>query len=159
MLSGLDPLLIDHFIFKELFMRKTSLALFALFGIASFAAQADSASAQKLSDKYAAIAKHINPASKGASAEDGKAFFNRENTVRGKQVACASCHTTNPADPGKHISTKKAIKPLAPSTNPERFSDLDKVEKNFEKHCLDVRGRDCTAQEKADYIAYLLTVK
>ena len=60
---------------------------------------------------------------------------------------------------GKHIVTKKPIKPLAPSANPERFSDVAKVEKNFEKHCLEIIGRDCTAQEKGNYIAYLLTVK
>lgn len=140
-------------------MRTLSVALLALFGAASFTAQADSASAQKLADKYAAIAKHIDADSKGPSAEDGKAFFNRELTVKGKQVACASCHTGNPADAGKNIVTGKPIKPLAPSVNSERFADLDKVEKNFEKHCLEVIGRDCTAQEKTNFITYLISVK
>jgi hypothetical protein len=140
-------------------MRKISVALLAILGVASFSVFADAASAQKLADKYAAIAKHIDPAYKGLSAEDGKAFFNREFTIKGKQVACASCHTTNPANAGKNIVTNKPIKPLAPSANPERFSNLDKVETNFEKHCLDILGKDCTAQEKANYIAYLLTVK
>ena len=74
-------------------------------------------------------------------------------------MACASCHTANPAKPGKHIITGKPIKPLAPHANSARFGDLDKVEKNFEKHCLDVIGRDCTAQEKSNFIAYLLTVR
>jgi len=140
-------------------MRKISVALFAVLSIASFSVLADAASAQKLADKYAAIAKNIDPASKGLSVDDGKAFFNRELTVRGKQIACASCHTTNPADTGKNIVTGKPIKPLAPAANPERFSNLDKVEKNFEKHCLDVIGRDCTAQEKGNFIAYLISVK
>ncbi len=140
-------------------MRKSTFGLLIALAVASFAAQADQASAQKLADKYAAIAKNIDPASTGLNAEAGKAFFNRELTIHGKQVACASCHTANPADTGKHIVTKKAIKPLAPSANPKRFTDLDKVEKNFEKHCLDIIGRDCTAQEKGNFIAYLLTVK
>lgn len=140
-------------------MRNTSLALFVALGLASFSVMADSASAQKLADKYAVIAKNIDPESKGLSADAGKAFFNRELTIRGKQIACASCHTSNPANTGKHIVTKKPIKPLAPSANPERFSDVAKVEKNFEKHCLEIIGRDCTAQEKGNYIAYLLTVK
>jgi cytochrome c553 len=140
-------------------MRKTSVALLAILGVASFSVFADAASGQKLADKYAAIAKHIDPAYKGLSAEDGKAFFNREYTIKGKQVACASCHTTNPANTGKNIVTKKPIKPLAPAANSYRFSDLDKVETNFEKHCLDILGKDCTAQEKANFIAYLLTVK
>jgi cytochrome c553 len=140
-------------------MRKTSVALLAILGVASFSVFADAASGQKLADKYAAIAKHIDPAYKGLSAEDGKAFFNREYTIKGKQVACASCHTTNPANTGKNIVTKKPIKPLAPAANSYRFSDLDKVETNFEKHCLDILGKDCTAQEKANFIAYLLAVK
>jgi hypothetical protein len=140
-------------------MRKLSICLLAVLGVASFSVLADTASAQKLGNKYAAIAKNIDPASKGASAEEGKAFFNRELTIKGKQVACASCHTTNPANPGKNMVTGKPIKPLAPSANPERFSDVDKVEKNFEKHCLDIIGRDCTAQEKANFIAYLVSVK
>lgn len=140
-------------------MRKFSFALLAALGAASFTAQADMASAQKLADKYAAIAKNIDPASKGLSADAGKAFYNRELTIKGKQVACASCHTANPADAGKHMVTGKPIKPLAPSANPKRFANVDKVEKNFEKHCLDIIGRDCTAQEKGNYIAYLLTIK
>ena len=140
-------------------MRKISIALFALLSVVQGTAFADAASAEKLENKYAAIAKNIDPASKGASAEDGKAFFNRQLTIKGKQVACASCHTSNPADTGKKIVTGKPIKPLAPAANPDRFADVDKVEKNFEKHCLDIIGRDCTAQEKANFIAYLLTVK
>jgi len=142
-------------------MRKFSLALVVAFGVASFGAHAESSttSAQKLADKYASIAKNIDPAYAGLSADAGKAFFTRELTIRGKQVACASCHTTNPAGPGKHMVTGKPIKPLAPSANAERFSNVDKVEKNFEKHCLDILGRDCTAAEKGNYIAYMLTVK
>ena len=140
-------------------MRNITLGLIAALAFASVAAQADEASAQKLADKYAVIAKNIDKTSAGLSADDGKAFFNRELTIRGKQVACASCHTANPAQAGKHAVTGKAIQPLAPSANAKRFSNLDKVEKNFEKHCLDIIGRDCTAQEKGNFIAYLLTVK
>jgi Domain of unknown function (DUF1924) len=140
-------------------MRKISVALLAILSVASFSVFADAANAQKLADKYAAFAKNIDPNYKGLSAEDGKAFFNRQFTIKGKQVACASCHTANPGNAGKHIVTKKPIKPMAPSVNPERFTNLDKVELNFEKHCLDILGKDCTAQEKGNYIAYLLTVK
>lgn len=138
---------------------KSRIALSILFAFSSITAQADVASAQKLADKYATIAKHINPSSTGLSASDGKAFFNREITVKGQQVACASCHTANPADAGKHIVTSKPIRPLAPSANPKRFADTDKVEKEFTDHCNDVIGRDCTAQEKGNFITYLLTVK
>lgn len=139
-------------------MHKLAYTLLIALGVASLPAQADVASAQKLADKYASIAKTINPSAK-PSAEAGRAFFTRKILVHGKEVSCSSCHTDNPANQGKHVKDGKPIKPLAPSVNPKRFSDLDKVETNFEKHCLEVIGKDCTAQEKADYITYLLTVK
>jgi cytochrome c peroxidase len=139
-------------------MQKLAYTLLLALGVASVPAQADVASAQKLADKYAAIAKTINPSAK-PSAEAGRAFFTRKILVSGKEISCSSCHTDNPAKQGKHIKDGKPIKPLTPTVNPKRFSDLDKVEVNFEKHCLEVLGKDCTAQEKADYITYLLTVK
>lgn len=138
-------------------MRKLSSTLLILLSSLSLSAQADVATAQKLADKYAAIAQHIDPQSPGLSAEEGQAFFTRELTIKGKQVACASCHTSNPADSGKHIVTGKPIRPLSPVTNDKRFSSMEKVEKNFTKHCNDIIGRDCTAQEKGNFIAYLLT--
>jgi len=140
-------------------MRKLSLALLAVLASASFSVHADPASAQKLADKYAQIANNIDVMYERLSPEDGKKFFNRKITFKGEQIACASCHTANPANTGKNMVTGKAIKPLAPSANPKRFADIDKVEKNFEKHCLEVIGRDCTAAEKGNFIAYLLTVK
>jgi cytochrome c peroxidase len=121
-------------------------------------ASADVANAQKLADKYTAIAKTID-AGFTPSENHGKDFFNREITIKGKQVACASCHTSNPADQGKHIVTGKSIRPLAPAANEKRFTSLDKVEKNFTKHCNDIIGRDCTAEEKSNFISYLLSVK
>lgn len=140
-------------------MKTSKILLGLLFTFASLSAQADVTSAQKLADKYAAIAKHINPASTGLSASDGKAFYNREITVKGQQVACASCHTANPAATGKHIATGKPIRPLAPSANAKRFTDIDMVEKKFTEHCNDIIGNDCSAQEKGNFITYLLTVK
>jgi hypothetical protein len=140
-------------------MKKISIVLSALLGMVAFSAQADVASAQKLADKYAGIAKSVNPAFTGPSAEEGKAFFNREIGIKGKKVSCASCHTTNPADNGKNIVTNKSIRPLSPVVNPKRFSDLDKVEAKFVEHCNDITGSDCTAQEKTSFITYLITVK
>lgn len=140
-------------------MKSSKIVLSLLLAFASLSAQADEASAQKLADKYAVFAKHTNPASTGLSAADGKTFYNREITVKGKQVACASCHTANPADTGKHIVTGKPIRPLAPSANAKRFTDIEKVETQFTEHCNDVIGRDCSAQEKGNFITYLLSVK
>lgn len=140
-------------------MRKTISILIAAIGLLSLPAMADVNGAVTLSKKYANVAKNIDKSYKGPDAEAGKAFFSRELLLKGKPVACASCHTANPAAKGKHMVTGKEILPLAPSANPKRFTELDKVEKNFEKHCQEVIARDCTAAEKADYIAFLLTVK
>ena len=59
---------------------------------------------------------------------------------------------------GKHTKTGKEIAPLAPATNPQRFADAAKVEKWFNRNCNDVLGRVCTAQEKGDVLAYLMSL-
>ncbi|MBI3223408.1 MAG: DUF1924 domain-containing protein [Nitrosomonadales bacterium] len=92
----------------------------------------------------------------GFSATRGEQFFKAKH---GKEWSCASCHTDNPAAPGKHANSGKDIQPLAPSANAERFTDMAKVEKWFKRNCNDVLGRVCTAQEKGDVLSYLLTVK
>jgi hypothetical protein len=55
--------------------------------------------------------------------------------------------------------TKKPIRPLAPAANAERFTNQDKIDKWFKRNCNDVVKRACTAQEKGDVLAYLMTVK
>ena len=91
-----------------------------------------------------------------ASSARGEQFF---NVKHGKEWSCASCHENSPNHDTKHIVTGKLIKPLSPNSNPERFSDQAKVEKWFKRNCNDVQGRECAAQEKADMISWLLTVK
>lgn len=90
------------------------------------------------------------------SASRGEQFF---KSTHGNDWSCATCHTQNPANAGKHAKTDKLIKPLAPSANSARFTDAAKVEKWFKRNCNDVLGRVCTAQEKGDVLTYLLTVK
>jgi hypothetical protein len=92
----------------------------------------------------------------GFSAQRGEAFF---NSTHGREWSCATCHTTNPLDPGRHAKTNKAIAPLAPQANPERFTRPEKVEKWFRRNCNDVLGRPCTATEKGDVLVYLMSLK
>lgn len=132
--------------------------------ISAIPAQADIATAQKLADKYAAAAKTENPSWAGPTVEEGKAFFTREviqfkgdRNNPGKAIACASCHTANPADAGKHVVTGKKIAPLSPAVNAKRFADMERVEKGFTKHCNEVVGSDCTSAEKSSYITYVIT--
>ena len=58
-----------------------------------------------------------------------------------------------------HASTGKPITALAPAFNPERFSDPAKVEKWFRRNCNDVADRACTPAEKADVMAWLISLR
>ncbi|HET7201942.1 MAG TPA: DUF1924 domain-containing protein [Steroidobacteraceae bacterium] len=91
----------------------------------------------------------------GPSAEAGRRFF----TTRHSDWSCASCHTSDPARPGRHAVTGKSIEPLAPASNTERFRDATRVEKWFKRNCNDTLDRACSAAEKADVLAYLLTIR
>lgn len=88
----------------------------------------------------------------------GNLFFHKERIhTNGQKVSCASCHTSDPRNKGM-TRANKVIAPLAPSANPERFTDPVKVEKWFLRNCQDVLERPCTAQEKSDFIEYLRSV-
>jgi hypothetical protein len=88
-----------------------------------------------------------------ASASRGERFFNERH---GGEWSCASCHGSPPVGQGKHAKTGKAIAPLAPAANRERFADVAKAEKWFRRNCNDVLSRACTPSEKADVLAWLL---
>ena len=99
-------------------------------------------------------------AAESFSADNGRQIYLASRNWEGEeQPACATCHTDDPKKVGKHIISKKPINPLAPAANPERFTDIAKVEKNFSKHCNELYNRDCTAQEKGHFLTYLLSVK
>ncbi len=78
-------------------------------------------------------------------------------STHGGDWSCASCHTPDPSAVGEHSVTGKRIEPLAPAANPKRFSDPASVEKWFKRNCNDVLKRLCTAQEKGDLLAWLMT--
>jgi mono/diheme cytochrome c family protein len=113
------------------------------------------ATANPVQDTYRAAAKQENPAFKDFSAAAGQKLYN----TKGAELSCASCHTDSPKAAGKHATTAKEIAPLSPSVNAKRFTDAANVEKWFKRNCNDVFKRACTAQEKGDFIAYVLSVK
>lgn len=86
----------------------------------------------------------------------GQPFF---NATHGREWSCASCHNASPTGEGKHANTGKAISALAPAFNPERFTDPAKSEKWFRRNCKDVLARACSASEKADVLAWLISLK
>jgi mono/diheme cytochrome c family protein len=103
-----------------------------------------------------ALAGYSSLAGSAAQPARGQAFFTQNH---GREWSCASCHGNPPVRPGKHAATGKAIAAMAPSVNAERFTDAAKTEKWFRRNCNDVVGRECTPAEKADVLAWLLTLK
>lgn len=103
------------------------------------------------------MASYATAASPGftPSAERGRALYSKKFSVSDTMPACTACHTDNPRQAGKHVVTGKAVQPMAPGANPERFTDSKKAEKWFRRNCSEVVGRECTPGEKADFIAYL----
>ena len=122
-------------------------------GVALLAVLCSSANAITATEQLAA---YTAQAGAPAQAARGQTLFSSKH---GKEWSCSSCHTATPTVEGKHATTGKAIAPLAPAFNPERFADAAKAEKWFRRNCNDVMGRECTAGEKADILAWLLTLK
>lgn len=89
-------------------------------------------------------------------AARGQAFFTRRH---GGEWSCSSCHGTPPVGEGRHATTGKSIAPLAPTFNPRSFTNSARSDKWFRRNCRDVLNRECSAGEKADVLAYLLTLK
>ncbi|NEV62085.1 DUF1924 domain-containing protein [Thiorhodococcus minor] len=94
-----------------------------------------------------------------ANAAAGKAGWVAEHPQADGSPArsCATCHGTDLTQPGKHAKTGKVIEPMAPSVNPQRLTDEKKIAKWFRRNCKWTLGRECTAEEKADFLAYIKT--
>ncbi len=91
------------------------------------------------------------------SAERGKALF-ETNTGGGKPdtPSCTTCHSSSALSTGM-TRAGKVIEPMAVSKNPERFTELKKVNKWFFRNCRSVLGRECTPQEKGDFLTFMNT--
>jgi cytochrome c5 len=90
-------------------------------------------------------------------AAKAKADWTKEGKGEdGEAVSCSSCHGTDLNKSGKHRKTHKVIEPMSPRINAERFTDEKKIEKWFKRNCNGTWGRECTAQEKADFLTFLL---
>ena len=132
-------------------MRKPSAPVFrtALFAALVAGPVAQAATPAELQAAYSA------QSGAQASAENGRQLF---TTPHGREWSCSSCHGGVPIQPGRHASTGKPIATLAPAFNPQRFTDAKKTEKWFRRNCNDVIGRECSAAEKADVLAWLRTL-
>lgn len=86
----------------------------------------------------------------------GERLFTRK---QGGEWSCASCHGERPLASGRHASTGKTIAALAPAANPRSLTDAAKVDKWLRRNCKDVFSRECSAAEKADVLAWLISLK
>ena len=92
-------------------------------------------------------------------AAAGRAAWFQEHRPHdaGDVRSCATCHGRDLTRAGRHATTGKAIEPMAVSANSARLSDADKVEKWFRRKCRRTLGRECTPQEKGDFIRYIIS--
>lgn len=127
---------------------RTLAAVLAAAALAAGTARAETP--QDIARSYAAQA----PAA--PSPQAGERFFGARH---GREWSCATCHGAPPVEQGRHASTGRPIAPLAPVANANRFTDPAKVDKWLRRNCSDVVGRECTPQEKADVVAWLVGVK
>lgn len=108
------------------------------------------------SEAAAQLDRFSQQAGRSARIEDGRLFFRSQH---GGEWSCASCHGETPTQNGRHASTGKVLPPLAPAFNAKSLSDAAKVDKWFRRNCKDVVGRECSAGEKADVLAWLISIK
>ncbi len=97
--------------------------------------------------------------SEGASKFDAaKAKKDWTKEVKGEDgtISCSTCHGSDLSKSGEHHKTKKVIEPMSARVNAERYTDEKKMEKWFKRNCKDAWGRECTAQEKGDFLTFLL---
>jgi len=107
--------------------------------------------------RYAAEARVADPAFAGFSAARGETLH-RTPHAGGKPdtPACTSCHGDDARAPGR-TRTGKVIEPMAASVAATRYTDPAKVEKWFKRNCAEVLGRECSAREKGDWLAWVAT--
>ncbi len=108
-------------------------------------------------DQWAVAAKAADPAFSGFSAERGRALHTQTFTGgKPDTPSCTTCHGKDTRAAGRTLAGKP-IDPVAVSATPLRYTDPAKVEKWFKRNCNEVLGRPCSAREKGDWLAFMLS--
>ena len=115
------------------------------------------ASAGQAADLEQLLQRYARESERPFDAQAGAANWIREQAPKsGAQPrSCASCHGNSLTSEGRHVRTRKLIEPLAPSVNPKRLIDTVEIEKWFLRNCKWTWGRECTAQEKGDFLRFI----
>jgi Domain of unknown function (DUF1924) len=129
--------------------RLPAIASLFLLVLASGAAQADA-----VTDL---LAQYQKQGGTNFSIASGLAFWSSGHidAKSGETRRCSTCHSEDLRRTGKHATTGKLIEPLAPSANPERLTDVEKIEKWLARNCKWVLSRECTPQEKGDVLVMI----
>ncbi len=117
----------------------------------------------QMMDKYKAAGASNFSAEAGKKMwSEVKPFTDKDGIVQ-KDRSCVTCHGSDLTKPGTHKKTGKVIAAMAPSVpfvqveekDIPRFSKAKKIKKWFKRNCKWTYGRECTAQEKGDFLTYL----
>ena len=113
---------------------------------------------EELLASYLTEVQNEKPEARGFNAGEGKKlyFATRLHSKKNKERSCTTCHTKDPGTAGR-TPVGKIIKPIARSANSDRFTDPKKVEKWFRRNCKWVLERECTPEEKGNYIIFMLS--
>ncbi len=106
--------------------------------------------------EFAAQAQAADTGFSGFSASRGETLFRaRFAGGKPKTPSCTACHTVSPLKAGE-TRAGKPIQPMAVSVTPNRYMDPKKVAKWFRRNCKSVLGRECTSQEKGDFLTFMI---
>lgn len=100
------------------------------------------------------LALYAKQGGKDFSAKRGAELWITDVKARGKVQNCTACHDRDITLAGKHRRTGKKIAPMAAWTVADRYTDKKKIKKWFKQNCNTTWGRDCTPQEKGDFLSF-----
>ncbi len=134
---------------------KKILLIPALFCIFTFASTFN-APMQKYINSLKTEAKKSDSSFVDFSVKRGKEIFTSYHIgKKGKKIACASCHTLDLGANGKNVHTSKVIKPLAPSRNLKRLTNVKDVKKWLRRNFNDVYNRVGTPLQKGNVLYFI----
>ena len=123
----------------------------SVFIVQSYSVMADENTVNTLMKNYQSLGAN------SGNVQRGEEFWNKTFTGKAPftKRSCKSCHTANLKNKGEHVRTGKTLKPLAPSVNQASLSKVKKVKKWFKRNCKWTTGKECSAQVKADILAFI----
>ncbi|SCA56873.1 Cytochrome c-type protein SHP [Candidatus Terasakiella magnetica] len=115
------------------------------------------AGASPVLEKLKMKAEQENASFQGFDAQRGKVLFETKFGLgKAETPSCTTCHGSSPFTQGL-TRAGKVIEPMASSKTPARYMDQRKVDKWFRRNCNSVLNRECSLQEKGDFLTYMMS--